>query len=230
MQHLEGTQLGDMYFVTSRSPDRVVDIPAWFQAHGIPSGPIETGVSTLPWVAQPEKVKDISKVMDANPQQSFVLFGDSSHRDPEAYREIIQKYGSRVLAGVIHKVNNPNPTRLQGLHLVENYAEAAAVLYGQKVIDETTARKVMKAAQTGGLAITDAEIDALIAARAPNPPGPPNPPAPPAPDGPYHGNTSSKSFHAPGCTYFSCSNCTAVFQTREAAIQAGYHPCGRCKP
>jgi hypothetical protein len=73
----------------------------------------------------------------------------------------------------VHKVNNPDPTRLQGLHLVESYAEAAAVLYGLEVIDEPTARAEMKAAQADGLAITDAEIDALVAAQAPDPPSPP---------------------------------------------------------
>jgi hypothetical protein len=48
--------------------------------------------------------------------------------------------------------------------------------------------------------------------------------------GGYHGNVSSKKFHSASCQYFNCSNCTAVFQTREAAIKAGYVPCKICNP
>ena len=48
--------------------------------------------------------------------------------------------------------------------------------------------------------------------------------------GPYHGNVRSHVFHKPSCRYYNCKNCTAVFQTREAAIAAGYRPGGICKP
>jgi len=46
----------------------------------------------------------------------------------------------------------------------------------------------------------------------------------------YHGNVSSKIFHRPSCRYYNCKNCTAVFNTREEAINAGYRPCKICKP
>ena len=46
----------------------------------------------------------------------------------------------------------------------------------------------------------------------------------------YHGNTKSMKFHRPGCPAYNCKNCTAVFQTREEAIKAGYEPCGECRP
>lgn len=208
---------GDMYYVTARTPDLLVGIAAWISSSGLPAGPIDTGVSTLPWVAQAEKVADISRIFDANPQQSFVLFGDSGHRDPEVYREVIQKYGARVKAALIHKVNNPNPARLTGLHLVQSYAEAAAVLYGQGILGQLEARTLIKVARAEGLSITDAEIDALLAAQAPT-------------TAPLHGNTSSKSFHAPTCRYYQCASCSASFASREAAIAAGYHPCGACNP
>ena len=217
-------QLGDMYYVTARTPDRLGGIAAWMAQSGLPQGPIDTGVSTLPWTAQAEKVKDISAIFDANPGQSFVLFGDSSHRDPEVYREVIQKYGARVKAALIHKVNNPNPARLTGLHLVQSYAEAAAVLHGAGILGEQEARTLMQVARAEGLSITDAEIDALLAAQTPPPP------PPPPTTQPFHGNTSSKTFHAPTCRYYHCSSCGVSFTTRDAAIAAGYHPCGVCKP
>jgi micrococcal nuclease len=46
----------------------------------------------------------------------------------------------------------------------------------------------------------------------------------------YHGNVKSKKFHRPSCRYYDCANCTAIFHSREEAIQAGYAPCGLCKP
>ena len=48
--------------------------------------------------------------------------------------------------------------------------------------------------------------------------------------GPYHGNVKSKVFHRPGCRYYNCRDCTAVFRSREQAIKAGYRPCKVCKP
>ncbi len=46
----------------------------------------------------------------------------------------------------------------------------------------------------------------------------------------YKGNPDSKTLHKSGCRYFSNTNCTAVFSTREAATAAGYAPCKVCKP
>ncbi|MBN1253946.1 MAG: thermonuclease family protein [Deltaproteobacteria bacterium] len=46
----------------------------------------------------------------------------------------------------------------------------------------------------------------------------------------YHGNTQSHIFHGPGCRYYNCKSCTAVFRSREEAINAGYRPCKVCNP
>lgn len=46
----------------------------------------------------------------------------------------------------------------------------------------------------------------------------------------YHGNVKTKKFHMPGCRYYDCSNCTAIFHSAEDAIQAGYDPCRVCSP
>lgn len=159
----QGGQAGDMYYVTARGPHRITEIPEYLEEHDIPAGPIETGTSGMPWIAQPEKVRDISKAFDANPDQEFVMFGDTSHRDPEAYKEIIDKYPGRVKAAFIHKVNdNVTPQRVEGMHLIENYAEAAAILLREGVLDEAGARRVMVSAQLEGLEITDADINTLI--------------------------------------------------------------------
>ena len=46
----------------------------------------------------------------------------------------------------------------------------------------------------------------------------------------YHGNPSTRKFHQPRCKYYNCAKCTMLFTSREAAINAGYVPCGICKP
>ena len=46
----------------------------------------------------------------------------------------------------------------------------------------------------------------------------------------YHGNIQSHIFHGPGCRYYNCKNCTAVFNSREEGIKAGYRPCKVCNP
>ena len=48
--------------------------------------------------------------------------------------------------------------------------------------------------------------------------------------GEYHGNVSSKVFHESDCKYFNCKKCTKIFQNRDSAVNAGYRPCGICKP
>lgn len=46
----------------------------------------------------------------------------------------------------------------------------------------------------------------------------------------YAGNTNTGKFHRSSCRYATCKNCTAKFDTRQAAIDAGYVPGGCCDP
>ncbi len=46
----------------------------------------------------------------------------------------------------------------------------------------------------------------------------------------YHGNTTSKVFHSSNCRHFNCKNCTAVFNSRNEAINTGYRACKGCMP
>ncbi|MEM9189280.1 MAG: phosphatase domain-containing protein [Myxococcota bacterium] len=156
-------EAGDTTYVTARTPERVEEVPAYLMEHGMPEAPIETGVSGIPWVAQAEKVRDISGVFDRSPEQSFVLFGDTSHRDPEAYQEILALYPERFLGGLIHKVNRTvSEHRLEGLHMHESYPEAAAILVGLEVITEEDAYRVYEAAVEEGLEMTDADFEDLL--------------------------------------------------------------------
>ena len=160
----DGTgEAGDFTYVTARTPDRVTDVPAWLEEQGLPQATIETGVSGIPWVAQEEKVNDISGVFEASPAQSFVLFGDTSHRDPEAYKEILARFPDQFRVGLIHMVNmTVSEHRLEGLYLHHNYAEAAAILVGEGVISEQDARRVYEDAVEEGLELTEDEFQTLL--------------------------------------------------------------------
>lgn len=46
----------------------------------------------------------------------------------------------------------------------------------------------------------------------------------------YIGNTKTKKFHLPSCSYLPDQNHQATFDSRDEAIAAGYTPCGHCKP
>lgn len=48
--------------------------------------------------------------------------------------------------------------------------------------------------------------------------------------GVFHGNSSSRIFHAPSCAAYNCKNCTVIFQNSKEALAAGYRPCGKCRP
>ncbi len=137
-----GGQAGDMFFVTARTPERLLGVPDWMDEQQIPSGPISTGVSGLPWIAEDEKVSDVEAILAATGDQVFVLFGDSSHRDPEVYRRIVAAYPERIAVAFIHKVNNVNPRRVEGLVLYTDYAEVADTLLEMGLIEASAADRV----------------------------------------------------------------------------------------
>lgn len=158
-----GGAAGDVTYVTARSPDRVTDVPDYLDAHGVPGDAIETGVGTDPLTAQREKVADIARVLEANPGQRFVFFGDTAHRDPEVYQDVKKRFPDQVAAVVIHQVTRTvNPRRVEGLTLVENYAEAAAALYKAGVLDKPAAKRTIDAARAEGLPLTAAQARALL--------------------------------------------------------------------
>ncbi len=157
-----GSPSGDVHFVTARGQADLDGIPEWLEANGVPAGPIATGGSPYPWLARPEKVADISAILDAHPDTSFLLFGDTSHVDPDAFRDVMAAYPHRIRAALVHYVRGISEERREGLHLFENYAEAAAILFGLGEIDETTARSIMLSARDEGLDISNDEIEQLL--------------------------------------------------------------------
>ena len=44
----------------------------------------------------------------------------------------------------------------------------------------------------------------------------------------FHGNTSSRVYHAPSCRNYDCRNCTRPFRSEAEAQAAGFRPAGDC--
>ncbi len=162
LEHHAGGAAGDVYYVTARNPARAAGAPAYLAQHDVPAGPIETGTSGAPFIAQPEKVRDHEAILERTGQQRFILFGDTKHVDPEVQSELLAAHPERIIAGIVHDVKAIPASRVAGLHLVANYAEAAAVLFGLQVITRAEALEVMRTAHEEGLAITEAQMRSLL--------------------------------------------------------------------
>ncbi|MFO0642794.1 MAG: phosphatase domain-containing protein [Polyangiaceae bacterium] len=160
---LGGDPPNDVVYVTARKPERVTEIPAYFTRHGVPTGTIETGLGGMPWVAEPEKVRDIEAVLARTGDKKFVFFGDTSQRDPEVYRTIASRHPARVAAILMHKVTaEVPPARVEGQKLHTSYAEAASFLLGLGILSRDEAKSVMLAAKEEGLALDDARMASLL--------------------------------------------------------------------
>ncbi|MDR0866861.1 MAG: hypothetical protein LBP75_00085 [Planctomycetota bacterium] len=46
----------------------------------------------------------------------------------------------------------------------------------------------------------------------------------------FHGNRNSRVFHSAVCPDFDCYNCTVIFPTAQAALDAGFRPHRECCP
>ncbi|MBY0515728.1 MAG: DUF2183 domain-containing protein [Bacteriovoracaceae bacterium] len=52
------------------------------------------------------KVRELSRILDLNPQEDAVLIGDDVGQDPEIFEAIEQKYGKRILVKYVRPVKN----------------------------------------------------------------------------------------------------------------------------
>jgi hypothetical protein len=166
LEHGQGGKSGDTYYVTTRNPSVLGEVPEWIRSSGFPTGPIDTGIAPQPWISQPEKVSDISNILDANPNTVFVLFGDSNHRDPEAYADVMRLYPGRIAAVFIHRVNTIRAGRTDQMIVYEEIHENAVSLLRAGILSEASTRRVLEAAQAEGAALSNNQIDDLIRSNA----------------------------------------------------------------
>jgi phosphatidate phosphatase APP1 len=130
----DGVRHNPIFYVSS-SPWNIYDLIAEFmELQGIPTGPIclrdwDFGLSALSsHHLKQHKEPLIREILDLYPTLPFILIGDSSQRDPEIYRAILDRYPTRILAIYIRNVD-PNPERLESIRrLAEDVLAAGSSL------------------------------------------------------------------------------------------------------
>lgn len=137
---------GKVFYVTARSPETAKPIPAYLAQHQLPKGRLDIGPGGGRAASIEGKLDDIRGIFERHPSRSFVLFGDSSHVDAEVYRTIAAQYPGRVIATFIHDVKPIEPERVQDMHVISSYADAAQVLEGLGILDKPSAKRAAQAA------------------------------------------------------------------------------------
>ena len=104
------TLFNPIYYVSS-SPWNLYDLLIdFFRIQGIPKGPIllrDLGLDPVLLSSashHTHKLAMIRKVLDVNPQLSFVLIGDSGQQDPEIYSQVVRENPGRIRAIYIRDV------------------------------------------------------------------------------------------------------------------------------
>lgn len=104
------TLFNPIYYVSS-SPWNLYDLLVdFFRVQGIPKGPLllrDFGLNRETLSSQghhTHKLAQIRKVLDVNPNLSFVLIGDSGQQDPEIYAQVVRENPNRIRAIYIRDV------------------------------------------------------------------------------------------------------------------------------
>jgi phosphatidate phosphatase APP1 len=102
------------FFYVSSSPWNTYDLLMQFlDLNQIPAGPLLLrdigfgGKTSLRGGHMGHKFKEIQQILEAYPQLSFVLVGDSGQEDPKIYREVVRQFPGRILAIYIRDVQLP---------------------------------------------------------------------------------------------------------------------------
>ncbi len=162
----------------------------------------------LEGIDAPERGRDFSRKAKSH-LASLVLKQDVTVRVKE-----LDRYGRTVGRVFVHGVDT-------SLDMVESGLAWHFVKYSD---DETLAAAELaaRAAGVGLWSLHDPSPPWVVRAR------PDRSEARAEGDVTYHGNRRSKVFHGPWCHHYNCKNCTVVFETREAAVAAGFRPDGQC--
>lgn len=132
---LHGHEQNPLLYV-SRGPWSIYSmLEAFFQAHGIPVGPVlflrDWGLSPrhpLPRRSQGHKLELIRDMLDLYADLPFVLIGDSGQHDPETYARVVREHPGRVEAVYIRDVSK-DPDRVAGIEdLARDVLEAGSSL------------------------------------------------------------------------------------------------------
>ncbi|MAU97571.1 MAG: hypothetical protein CMP81_17065 [Fulvimarina sp.] len=159
----EGPETNPIFYVSS-SPWNLYDLFESFLAlRKIPHGPMflkDFGLDRDKWLTgghDGHKLRMIERIMDAHPELSFVLIGDSGQRDAAIYAEAARRHEGRVLAvhirdvtgGILtdHAADGLVALRKMGIPVTnaETLMEAATSAHAMGLIDADDVESVRKA-------------------------------------------------------------------------------------
>ena len=158
-----GPETNPIFYVSS-SPWNLYDLFESFLAlRKIPHGPMflkDFGLDRDKWLTgghDGHKLRMIERIMDAHPELSFVLIGDSGQRDAAIYAEAARRHEGRVLAvhirdvtgGILtdHAADGLVALRKMGIPVTnaETLMEAATSAHAMGLIDADDVESVRKA-------------------------------------------------------------------------------------
>lgn len=169
---LQGAQVGRdqtsgyTHYVTARTPEYIEPLPGYLLQHGLPTpGNLHVGAQTERDEDKlAKKISDIAQIIAKDPGRGFVLFGDSSHIDPQVFQALKSRFPNQVVAAIIHRVkDNVPPGGYQGLLVVDDYVDAAFTLHELGVLSQDSARSVIECAELEGQRLHPTQRERLAA-------------------------------------------------------------------
>ena len=139
-----GDPTGDVFYVTARDEKRLKGMDFWMRTHDLPKGPVEGGVGGEPWLAKPEKIRDMERILSAQPQTRFILIGDNNHVDHEVFAELMARYPDRIEAALVHRIK-PDVAVADGIFVFDNHGQAARFLGARHILGTDQVRRVEEA-------------------------------------------------------------------------------------
>ena len=127
-----------------RAEKRLKGMDFWMRTHDLPKGPVEGGVGGEPWLAKPEKIRDMERILSAQPQTRFILIGDNNHVDHEVFAELMARYPDRIEAALVHRIK-PDVAVADGIFVFDNHGQAARFLGARQILGTDQVRRVEEA-------------------------------------------------------------------------------------
>ena len=113
LAHTTADLLNPFFYVSSSEWNLYDDLNEFFKHNDLPKGAFLLN-SIKKWyqllntgnTKHQGKFIRVIRILEAFPKQKFILLGDNSHRDPEIYTYIANKYSDRIITIYIRNVNN----------------------------------------------------------------------------------------------------------------------------
>ncbi len=154
---IDGKKDGDITYL-SGSPVNYADrIDRFLKDRGFPEGPVQLKNLGLrkgedhPFKQDDYKLKHLRTLLETYPDKPFILFGDSSEKDPEIYKTLAQEFPGRIQGIYIHHVNGESPKaqRFQGTQLISSGLDAARDLERKGLLSAAAVERVQQSITQG---------------------------------------------------------------------------------